>query len=201
MGALPGEIRHGPGQNLARAERETDMALNKEYFDSIHIDTVKKKYYNANKVEAILADIRSQAEALVKENEQLREKVELFSGQKEEIGDAILSAKTIAQHMIQQAKQQADEIVSQAHKKSGDILSKAIDRQEYAAKQMADSFERVRKLQQDSIEALNAEWQNFLCGLYPEDEQTDAEAESCVPKDIGDKLDAIARDIKDLEEE
>ena len=201
MGALPGEIRHGPGQNLACAERETDMALNKEYFDTIHIDTVKKKYYNANKVEAILADIRSQAEALVKENEQLREKVELFSGQKEEIGDAILSAKTIAQHMIQQAKQQADEIVSQAHKKSGDILSKAIDRQEYAAKQMADSFERVRKLQQDSIEALNAEWQNFLCGLYPEDEQTDAEAESCVPNDIGDKLDAIARDIKELEEE
>mgnify|MGYP003309165248 CR=1 FL=1 len=33
-----------------------------------------------------------------------------------------------------------------------------------------------------------------------EDEQTDAEAESCVPKDIGDKLDAIARDIKELEE-
>lgn len=183
------------------AERETDMALNKEYFDSIHIDTVKKKYYNANKVEAVLADIRAQAEALVKENEQLREQVELFSGQKEEIGDAILSAKTIAQHMIQQAKQQADEIVSQAHKKSGDILSKAIDRQEYAAKQMADSFERVRKLQQESIEALNAEWQNFLCGLYPEDEQSGAESEQGVPKDIGDKLGAIARDIKELEEE
>lgn len=188
-------------QKSAGAGRETDMALNKEYFDSIHIDTVKKKYYNANKVEAILADIRAQAEALVKENEQLREQVELFSGQKEEIGDAILSAKTIAQHMIQQAKQQADEIVSQAHKKSGDILSKAIDRQEYAAKQMADSFERVRKLQQESIEALNAEWQNFLCGLYPEDEQPGAESEQGVPKDIGDRLGAIARDIKELEEE
>ena len=201
MGILPGDSRCVAQQKPVCAGRETDMALNKEYFDSIHIDTVKKKYYNANKVEAVLADIRAQAEALVKENEQLREQVELFSGQKEEIGDAILSAKTIAQHMIQQAKQQADEIVSQAHKKSGDILSKAIDRQEYAAKQMADSFERVRKLQQESIEALNAEWQNFLCGLYPEDEQSDAESEQGVPKDIGDKLGAIARDIKELEEE
>lgn len=189
-------MRFKPG---APGERVTDMALNREYFDAIHIDTVKKKYYNANKVEALLADIRVQAEALVEENARLREQVELFSGQKEEIGDAILSAKTIAQHMIQQAKQQADEIVSQAHKKSGDILSKAIDRQEYAAKQMADSFERVRRLQQESIEALNAEWQNFLCGLYPEDEP--GEEQPAVPADIAMKLDAIARDIKALEED
>ena len=29
------------------------MALDQEYFDSIQIDVVKKKYYNANKVNAL----------------------------------------------------------------------------------------------------------------------------------------------------
>ena len=29
------------------------MALDKEYFDAINIDIVKKKYYNANKVNAL----------------------------------------------------------------------------------------------------------------------------------------------------
>lgn len=176
------------------------MALNKEFFDSIHIDIVKKKYYNANKVEALLADIRSQAEALLKENEELREQVELFSGQKAEIGDAILSAKTISQHMIKQAREQADAIVAKAQKKSREIMAEATDQQEYAAKQMAESFERVRKLQQESIEALNSEWQSFLCGLYP-DEEAPERPEAAVPGDIGEKLDAIARDIKELEEE
>ena len=29
------------------------MALDKEFFDSVNIDVVKKKYYNANKVNAL----------------------------------------------------------------------------------------------------------------------------------------------------
>ena len=48
------------------------MALDQAYFDSIHIDVVKRKYYNANKVEAVFDDIRKQAQALQDENEALR---------------------------------------------------------------------------------------------------------------------------------
>ena len=47
------------------------MALNKEYFDSIHIDVVKKKYYNANKVEAVFSDIKKQALAMYEENKSM----------------------------------------------------------------------------------------------------------------------------------
>ena len=32
------------------------MALDQAYFDAINIDLVKKKYYNANKVEAVLEE-------------------------------------------------------------------------------------------------------------------------------------------------
>ena len=42
------------------------MALDKEYFDGIQIDLVKKKYYNANKVNAVFADIQAQVQTLLK---------------------------------------------------------------------------------------------------------------------------------------
>ena len=48
------------------------MALDQDYFDLIHIEVVKKKYYNANKVEAVFADIRRQAQELTEENAALR---------------------------------------------------------------------------------------------------------------------------------
>ena len=40
------------------------MALDKEFFDSVNIDVVKKKYYNANKVNALLGNIQQQAEPM-----------------------------------------------------------------------------------------------------------------------------------------
>ena len=40
------------------------MALDKEFFDSVNIDVVKKKYYNANKVNALLSNIQQQAETM-----------------------------------------------------------------------------------------------------------------------------------------
>ena len=37
------------------------MALDKEFFESVNIDVVKKKYYNANKVNTLLGSIQEQA--------------------------------------------------------------------------------------------------------------------------------------------
>lgn len=79
------------------------MALDQKYFDDINIDVVKKKYYNANKVNAVLEDIREQALRLEEENRNLREQLESLSSRKEEIGDAILSAKTVSQQIISDA--------------------------------------------------------------------------------------------------
>ena len=63
------------------------MALNQEYFDAIHIDVVKKKYYNANKVEAVFADIRREAEALTAENERMRSALSALADRRVELGD------------------------------------------------------------------------------------------------------------------
>ena len=43
-----------------------------EFLDSVSIDVVKRKYYNANKVNAVFEELREHAAALMQENEQLR---------------------------------------------------------------------------------------------------------------------------------
>ena len=88
------------------------MALDQAYFDAINIDLVKKKYYNANKVEAVLEDIKRQALLLNRENELLGRQLYALHGQKDEIGDTLLSAKAIAQQIIADAQTQAEKILT-----------------------------------------------------------------------------------------
>ena len=46
------------------------------YLDSIQIDVVKRKYYNANKVNAVFEEIRGLAENLVEENRTLQARLQ-----------------------------------------------------------------------------------------------------------------------------
>ena len=101
------------------------MALDQAYFDAIKIDIVKKKYYNANKVEAVLADIRRQALLMGRENELLGRQLFALHGQKDEIGDTLLSAKTIAQQIIADAQTQAEKILTEARRLSRNMTSEA----------------------------------------------------------------------------
>ena len=164
------------------------MALDQDYFDSIHIDVVKKKYYNANKVEAVLQDIRRQALALSEENALLHRQLEALNGQKNEIGDALLSAKTISQQMIMDAQERADEIIAQADERSEEILAEAQRRQDYAVERVGACYSRMKEQHMACIEAINADWQDFLCGLFPEEEQS-------TPDDLSQKVDAIAKEL------
>ena len=170
------------------------MALDKEYFDAIHIDVVKKKYYNANKVEAVLQDIRQQALALSEENALLHRQLALLNGQKNEIGDALLSAKTISQQMILDAQTRAEEIIAEAREQSEELLAEAQRRQDYAVEQVEACYSRMKEQHLACIEVLNDDWQDFLCGLYPEETHK-------APDDLSQKVDAIAKELVSIDEE
>ena len=156
------------------------MALDKEFFESVNIDVVKKKYYNANKVNTLLGSIQEQAETMTQENELLRKQLQALNGQKTEIGDALLSAQALAKKIVAQAHEQADSIVRQAQTKAdsivsdarerrNELLSSVPDQQEYAARCVEAVINRLRQQHLDAIDTLNDEWQNFLCGLMPDD--------------------------------
>lgn len=176
------------------------MALDAEYFDSIYIDVVKKKYYNANKVRAVFEDIRLQAEELNAENELLRRQLSELDGRKAELGDALLSAQAIYQQIVERAKARAAEIVEDAERRRDQILEESQRQQDYAVSRVEEAFGRIKQLHLASIEAINAEWQGFLCGLYPEQEEPDPEPEDALPEDLEEKVGAIAEQMHSLEE-
>ncbi len=154
------------------------MALDNEFFDSISIDVVKKKYYNANKVHALLDDIRAQAAALNAENAALKEQLSNLNGQKSEIGDTLMSAQAIAKQIVERANAQAADIVRAAEKRRAELEAVSSRQQEYAAKCVEECFSKVKRQHMECIETLNTEWQNFLCGLIPEDDWETAEPEA-----------------------
>ena len=138
------------------------MALDKEFFDSVNIDVVKKKYYNANKVNALLGNIQQQAETMGQENELLRTQFEALNGQKSEIGDTLLSARALAKKIEDQARAQAEETIRQAQEKADAIVREAEhkrrelaqslpDQQEYAAKCVENCLNKLKKQHIEAI--------------------------------------------------
>jgi len=119
------------------------MALDKEYFDDISIEIVKKKYYNANKVDRLLADIRRQALALTEDNRQLRQRLDALSGQKDEIGDTLLSAKTIARQMVEDASRKARETETEAEARAETRLREAEAQAEQCLREANDRAQQL----------------------------------------------------------
>lgn len=144
------------------------MALDKEYFDAIDINVVRKKYYNANKVNSLLEDIRRQAETMEEENRRLKAQLTDMGLGRTEIGDTLLTAQAAARDIVGKAKIQAAKIVAEAQQQREDILSGVVDQQEYAADCVRKAFDKIVHQQLESIELLNGMWQEFLCGLITE---------------------------------
>ena len=172
-----------------------DMALDKAYFDAIQIEVVKKKYYNAKKVEAVFADIRQQAEALTAENERMRSAISALADRRVELGDAMLSAQGVYRGVVEKANARAAQIVAEAEKKAADILREAHRQQEDGVQRTERLFNTMKRQHQEAIEALNSEWQAYLCGLYSPESEAPAAADSEAPDDLEDKVDAIARQL------
>ena len=203
------------------------MALDAEYFDSIYIEVVKKKYYDAGKVQAVFAEIREQAEQLHAENDSLRRQLAEVQDKKVELGEALLSAQSIYQEIVERAEQkaaaitaraeeQAAAIQAEAHRKSEQLLARSRGHEENAARQVEEALRRLRQIHQDSMEALDAQWQEFLCSLDPEAgleepaehaaspaaaPEPEEQGPSGLPPDLEEKVGAIAEGIFSLEQD
>ncbi|MBO5556988.1 MAG: hypothetical protein J5927_07360 [Oscillospiraceae bacterium] len=178
------------------------MALDQAYFDAIHIDVVKKKYYNANKVEAVFADIRRQAEALEAENQALRQQLETVGDPRLEMGETLLSAQSLYREILERANQKAEAMLRETESRCAAMEAEAQRRQDYAVQRAEGCFNRLKQLHEEAVETINAEWQGFLCGLYPETEDTAAPpAADPAPADLEQKVGAIAQELFAIGEE
>ena len=116
------------------------MALDRQYFDAIEIETVRNKFYYANRVNAVLEDIRAQAVALNEENERLRTQALALNEENErlrvqakeledrraELSEALLSAQTAARQIVERAQRKADDILREAEERKRAASDEAV---------------------------------------------------------------------------
>lgn len=119
------------------------MALNQEYFNSIHFDLVLRKYYNANKVDSAFRDIRDQAIALNSENENLKDRINLLGKQKEEISNILITARSVGDKYVVDAQAQADELVRKAQAEAAEAQARMAAELEAARAEAAKEREEL----------------------------------------------------------
>lgn len=93
-----------------------------EFFEGISFDIAKQKYYNANKVDAALADIRAAAAELIAENESLRAQLDSVGMSRERMGELMLGAQDKADDIIRRANAEAEEIIKNARLQAEGII-------------------------------------------------------------------------------
>lgn len=200
------------------------MALDRNYLESLGLEIAKKKYYNAARVETVIEDFNRRTDALEEENRALRARADAMTFGREEIGDAILSAKTIAQHLIAEAQEESARILREANEKAAQLISeaerqrKAIlsdcdGREHQAFLKVQNCYEHLREQHVSSLRQLDDEWQRFLCSLSeeaqrgpadlsePAEESAPAGEGESLPDDIAQKVSAIADELKSLADE
>lgn len=98
------------------------MSVTMEFFEGISFDIAKQKYYNANKVDAALADIRAAAAELIAENESLRAQLDSVGMSKERVGELMLGAQDKADDIVRRANAEAEEIIKNARLEAEGII-------------------------------------------------------------------------------
>lgn len=185
------------------------MALDQAYFDAIQIEVVKKKYYNAKKVDAVLEDVRRQALALSDENGQLAAQLYALNERKSEIGDALLSAQTIAQQIIQDAQVRAGEILAEAGKQARALTEEAeqrsrtldeetAERRQALSRTLTETEQRLRERIALCLDEVSEELHALPALLDADDAEPDIEVEwESLPDEAEDGEPPVSEEAED----
>ncbi len=90
------------------------MAVTMEFFDGIRFDIAKQKYYNANKVDAKMEEIRAAFAQLIEENTELRRQLDDVGLSKSRVAELVIGAQEQAAGIMKQAEDEAAEIIKRA---------------------------------------------------------------------------------------
>ena len=147
-------------------------------------------------------------------------------GRRTSAADYLISAKTLSKQIVDRGRKQADDIIAEAEARAEEIVDRArleaeeilaearqeaemlreesvipagSSDQEHAVRCVEDCFAKLRQHQQDAIDLLNEQWQQFLCGLYTEEEPGEDTQEESVPPDLTARVSAIADAVESLE--
>ena len=122
------------------------MSVTMEFFDGITFDIAKQKYYNANKVDARLAEIKAAFAELIEENNELRRQINDVGLSKERVAELIMGAQAKADEMIKDANAKAEEIINKAKLDADGIV---------VSRKASDGGEKTLGLTQNQLAAID----------------------------------------------
>lgn len=122
------------------------MSVTMEFFDGITFDIAKQKYYNANKVDARMEEIKAAFAELIEENNELRRQINDVGLSKERIAELIMGAQAKADEMIKDANAKAEEIINKAKLDADGIV---------VSRKASDGGEKTLGLTQNQLAAID----------------------------------------------
>ena len=122
------------------------MSVTMEFFDGITFDIAKQKYYNANKVDARMEEIKAAFAELIEENNELRRQIDDVGLSKERVAELIMGAQAKADEMIKDANAKADEIINKAKLDADGIV---------VSRKASDGGEKTLGLTQNQLAAID----------------------------------------------
>ena len=122
------------------------MSVTMEFFDGITFDIAKQKYYNANKVDARMEEIKAAFAELIEENNELRRQIDDVGLSKERVAELIMGAQAKADEMIKDANAKAEEIINKAKLDADGIV---------VSRKASDGGEKTLGLTQNPLAAID----------------------------------------------
>ena len=137
------------------------MAEILDYFDQINIDVAKRKYYNVNKVNSVLEELRALAVELVEENERQRQELmQLRSEQGQMTADRMQSEELLAsmqslyRETLNKAHSRADGIVQEAEAHCEKLEQESKAQRENAEKQLRECLRVLQSREEENLRFL-----------------------------------------------
>ena len=122
------------------------MSVTMEFFDGITFDIAKQKYYNANKVDARMEEIKAAFAELIEENNELRRQINDVGLSKERVAELIMGAQAKADEMVKDANAKAEEIINKAKLDADGIV---------VSRKASDGGEKTLGLTQNQLAAID----------------------------------------------
>ena len=122
------------------------MSVTMEFFDGITFDIAKQKYYNANKVDARMEEIKAAFAERIEENNELRRQINDVGLSKERVAELIMGAQAKADEMIKDANAKAEEIINKAKLDADGIV---------VSRKASDGGEKTLGLTQNQLAAID----------------------------------------------
>ena len=195
------------------------MALDRNYFNNIELEPLRRKFYDIEAVDALLVDIRSKAQMMNREAQALREKaanaeavISTLRAENKELfkkGEELSREVTALRADLEAARAKEPEASeeyekstlapewaeeSRAQEKNRDsekFLQEAKACRARAMQALENLFDRTREMQAGMMDQLDDQWEEFLSGVKKEEQ---------APEDLGAKVENIARELREIEE-